>query len=108
MMRYHGNYDVRLRHVYVRGTCTNFTHLFQCLSAPVPPFDEAHRTSTILPLMFHHLGGNLSASLISCSTTRSRSSATLLYMLPILYTLCSFTQCDVLLFFSSSVRYVES
>jgi len=40
--------------VYDTGTRTHFTQ-FQCLPAPVPPFDQAHSTSTILPLMLHHL-----------------------------------------------------
>ena len=61
--------------VYVMGTRTHFTRSFGCLPAPVPPFDQAHSTSTVLPLMWHHLGGNHSAALISCSTTRTRSSA---------------------------------
>jgi len=88
--------------VYVTGTRTHFSHWFRCLPAPVPTFDQAHSTSTIL---LCHLDGNLSAVLSSCSTARTRSSAAPLYVLPVVYTLrSSTTQCDVLLFFCQICR----
>jgi len=51
MTCYHSNID--LSHgfiygcVYDTGTHTHFTRLFQCLPAPVPPFDQVHSTSII-------------------------------------------------------------
>jgi len=64
--------------VYVTDTRTQFTRSFWCLPTPLPPFDQAHSTSTILPVMLRHLGGNLSAALSSCSTARTHSSAAVL------------------------------
>jgi len=63
------------------------------------PFDQAHSTSTIRPLILRHLGGNLSTALIACSTTRSRSSAARSYVLArILFTSFVYTvQCSIVL-----------
>jgi len=62
---------------------------------------SAQQFHNILPLMLHHLGGKLSAALISCSTAQPILvvQQALLYMSPILHTVRLFTQCDVLLFF---------
>ena len=84
---YHGNYDVRHGHcshgfiygcVYDTGTRAYFTRSFQCLPAPVPPFNQARSTSTILPSMWRRLGGNLLAALIACSAAHTHSSAALI------------------------------
>ena len=91
--------------VYVTGTRTHFTRLFRCLPAPVPPFDHAHSISTILQLMLCYLGGNLSAALISCSATHTRSSnSTIVRACP--YSI-HFIRLHSVMFYCSSVRYVE-
>jgi len=86
----------------VTGTRNHFTLSLRCLPTPVPPFDQAHSTSTILPLlMLHHLDGNLSAALINCSTTRTHSSAALLYVLArTLYTSFVYTVVTVMFYCS--------
>ena len=56
MTCYHGNYDVRLQLCTCYWHSYHFTRSLRCLPATVPPFDQVHSTSTILPLMWRHLG----------------------------------------------------
>jgi len=97
--------------VYDTGTRTHFTRSVWCLPTPIPTLEQAHSTSTIRPLMWRRLR-NGTATCQQCSLPAALpvlvAEQHYFTFLPILHTLRSFTQCDVLLFFSSSVRYVEN
>ena len=110
MTHYHGNYDIRL--FYFR-LCIWYGHPYPFYRFVLVP---ARTCTSIWPSAqhFHNTAINVTSSrrqplaaLTACRTTRTRSSAARFYILArTLYT--SFTQRNVLLFFSSSVRYVEN